>query len=257
MLPDSKSHLPEFQNALQDGQLEPTGEAASTGPGSQKISFVLDNPVSQLSWIKKSLLFAQLSRLSYANPEPVEKKAYEAGLDECIFVARDGAEAYILGNRTDCMVICRGTEPNQWNDIRADANAWTVSTAQAGAAFEREPKNSLVCRPFAWRSHGRRVCGPMQDFFDPFQSSGYFHLWCAAGWQQVLCICFEDQALPMGKQQRHCAACSAEMVGLSTHGPGDLSQPSRQNQLLESLVSGSRSISRTFGISSRWKAGLF
>lgn len=128
MLPDSKSHLPEFQNALQDGQVEPNGEAASTGPGAQKISFVLDNPVSQLSWIKKSLLFAQLSRLSYANPEPVEKQAYAAGLDECIFVARDGAEAYILGNRTDCMVVCRGTEPNQWNDIRADANAWTVST---------------------------------------------------------------------------------------------------------------------------------
>jgi len=128
MLPDSKSNLSETLSAVQAGQLDSSGDSISKGPESQAISFVLDKPISQLSWIKKSLLFAQLSRLAYANPGPVEKTAYEAGLDECIFVARDGAEAYILGNRTDCMVVSRGTEPNQWNDIRADANAWTVAT---------------------------------------------------------------------------------------------------------------------------------
>ena len=95
-------------------------------PAEQRVTIALDRPISDLSWIQKSLLFAELSRLAYASPERVEKIVYEAGLDQCTFIARDGAEAYVFGNRFDCMIVCRGTEPNQWNDIEADANAWTV-----------------------------------------------------------------------------------------------------------------------------------
>ena len=96
-------------------------------PADQKITNKLDRPIAELSWIQKSLLFAELSRLAYAAPELVESIVYEAGIDQCLFIARDGAEAYVLGNRFDCMIVCRGTEPNQWNDIKADANAWTVA----------------------------------------------------------------------------------------------------------------------------------
>ncbi len=96
-------------------------------PADQKITIKLDRPISELSWIQKSLLFAELSRLAYAAPELVDSIVYEAGIDQCLFIARDGAEAYVLGNRFDCMIVCRGTEPNQWNDIKADANAWTVA----------------------------------------------------------------------------------------------------------------------------------
>ena len=102
---------------------EPTGMGP---PADQRITIQLDRPVSELSWIQKSLLFAELSRLAYASPEAVEGIAYAAGFDRCVFIARDGAEAYILGNRFDCIIVCRGTEPSQWNDIKADANAWTV-----------------------------------------------------------------------------------------------------------------------------------
>ena len=52
----------------------------------------------------------------------------DAGFPDCEFVEHDGAQAYILGNQHDCMVICRGTEPHEWNDVRADANAFTVLT---------------------------------------------------------------------------------------------------------------------------------
>lgn len=96
-------------------------------PADQKITIPLNRPIAELSWIQKSLLFAELSRLAYAAPELVESIIYEAGIDQCLFIARDGAEAYVLGNRFDCMIVCRGTEPNQWNDIKADANAWTVA----------------------------------------------------------------------------------------------------------------------------------
>ncbi len=97
-------------------------------PAEQKVTIQLDRPISELSWIQKSLLFAELSRLAYAAPDAVEGSVYEAGLDQCLFIARDGAEAYVLGNRFDCIIVCRGTEPNQWNDIKADANAWTVAS---------------------------------------------------------------------------------------------------------------------------------
>ncbi len=104
---------------------------SSTGkapPAEHKVTIKLDRPVSELSWIQKSLLFAELSRLAYADPDVVENIVYEAGLDQCVFIAREGAEAYVFGNRFDCMIVCRGTEPNQWNDIKADANAWTVAS---------------------------------------------------------------------------------------------------------------------------------
>ncbi len=96
-------------------------------PADQKISIKLDRPIAEFSWIQKSLLFAELSRLAYAAPELVARIVYETGIDQSLFIARDGAEAYVLGNRFDCMIVCRGTEPNQWNDIQADANAWTVA----------------------------------------------------------------------------------------------------------------------------------
>lgn len=87
-----------------------------------------DKPVSELSWLKKSLLFAELAKLSYYPDSAIRNLVLDAGFPDCEFVEHDGAQAYILGNQHDCMVICRGTEPHEWNDVRADANAFTVLT---------------------------------------------------------------------------------------------------------------------------------
>lgn len=83
--------------------------------------------ISKLSWIAKSLLFAELSRLAYGEPEEVSQIAYAAAIDECQFIADEGAEIYLFGTRHDCMVVARGTEPTKWDDISADANAWTIA----------------------------------------------------------------------------------------------------------------------------------
>jgi triacylglycerol lipase len=107
---------------------EDSKESEHASPSFQKITITIDRPIASLSWLRKSLLFAELSRLAYANLDAVERIAYAAGFDQCTLVERDGAEAYVLGNRFDCLIVCRGTEPNQWNDIQADANAWTVLT---------------------------------------------------------------------------------------------------------------------------------
>ncbi|WP_395004788.1 hypothetical protein [Undibacterium sp.] len=91
------------------------------------LSIKFDRPIDEFSWIKKSLIFAELSQLSYAQPEEVKGIFKDAGLDHCVFIQNDGAEAYVLGNQFDCLIVCRGTEPHQWNDIEADANALTVA----------------------------------------------------------------------------------------------------------------------------------
>jgi len=96
-------------------------------PLAKPLSIKLDRPIAELSWIQKSLVFAELSRLAYGAPNIVKNIFSEGGLDQCIFVERAGAEAYVLGNRFDCLIICRGTEPRQWNDIEADANALTIA----------------------------------------------------------------------------------------------------------------------------------
>lgn len=92
-----------------------------------KLTLKMGGPISELSWIQRSLLFAELSRLAYATPERVETIAYEGGFDRCSYFGEEGADAYVLSNRYDCIIACRGTELNQWSDIRADAEAWTIA----------------------------------------------------------------------------------------------------------------------------------
>ncbi|MFO0921530.1 MAG: lipase family protein [Pirellulales bacterium] len=96
----------------------------------QQLSIVskIDVPLSQWTWLRKSLLFAELSKLAYFPDHEIVELVRSAGITECEFVERDGAQAYILGTEDDCMVVCRGTEPHEWNDVKADANAFTVLT---------------------------------------------------------------------------------------------------------------------------------
>ena len=106
-----------------------TEDISATLPSSlaKPLSIQLDRPIDGFSLIQKSLIFAELSQLAYAQPEVVESIFKEAGLDQCVFIENQGAEAYVLGNQFDCLIVCRGTQPSEWNDIKADANALTVA----------------------------------------------------------------------------------------------------------------------------------
>jgi len=92
----------------------------------------LTGPIRDLTFLQRSLLFAELAMVSYNDEDEARRAAEEIGFPDLTFYDRDGSQAYRLRNDDDCVIACRGTEPNEWNDIRADANAASVLAETAG-----------------------------------------------------------------------------------------------------------------------------
>jgi triacylglycerol lipase len=101
----------------------------------------IGGPIDELSFLRRSLLFAELSAICYLSRAEAGRLAYRVGFPEIRYYDRDGAQAYIFGNDDDRVVVCRGTEPNDWNDIRADLDLTKVVAETAGRVhrgFKRE-----------------------------------------------------------------------------------------------------------------------
>jgi triacylglycerol lipase len=108
---------------------------AATGPGqgeSIAIRSSLDGPIETLSFLRRSLLFAELSEVCYLSRAEAGCLANRIGLPEIRFYNNNGAQAYIFGNEYDAVVVCRGTEPHEWNDIRADLTLSLVIAETVG-----------------------------------------------------------------------------------------------------------------------------
>ncbi len=98
-------------------------------------------PIGALSFLRRSLLFAELSAICYLSRAEAGRLAFRIGFPEIRYYDRDGAQAYIFGNDDDRVIVCRGTEPNDWNDIKADLDLATVIAETAGRVhrgFKRE-----------------------------------------------------------------------------------------------------------------------
>ncbi len=101
----------------------------------------LDGPIKRLNRLQRSLLFAEISMVSYMHEPEVRAAIGDLGFAECHYIDRDGAQAYVFVNEHDRVIVCRGTEPNEWNDIKADANAFTDLAETVGRVhrgFKRE-----------------------------------------------------------------------------------------------------------------------
>jgi triacylglycerol lipase len=92
----------------------------------------LSGPIAELTLLQQSLLFAELSQIAYMPPEPASVCVQKIGFQESLYFDRDGAQAYRFRNQHDCVVVCRGTQPNEWSDVKADANALTVLAETIG-----------------------------------------------------------------------------------------------------------------------------
>ncbi|KAA5543080.1 lipase family protein [Roseiconus nitratireducens] len=96
------------------------------------IHSALSGPIAELSFLRRSLLFAELAMIAYNDVDEATRAAKLAGFPDVTFYDRDGSQAYRFRNEVDCVIACRGTEPNEWNDIRADANAQSVLAETVG-----------------------------------------------------------------------------------------------------------------------------
>ncbi|MCM2370493.1 lipase family protein [Rhodopirellula sp. ICT_H3.1] len=89
-------------------------------------------PIAEMTFLQRALLFAELAMVSYNDEREATEAAKFVGFPDVTFFDHDGSQAYRFRNDHDCVIACRGTEPNEWNDIRADANAAAVLAETAG-----------------------------------------------------------------------------------------------------------------------------
>ena len=92
----------------------------------------LTGPISELSFLRKSVLFAEVSMISYLSIEECNIAAGKLGFTNGKFFDTEGAQAYWFHNEFDSVVVCRGTEPHEWEDIKADVNALTAVAETVG-----------------------------------------------------------------------------------------------------------------------------
>lgn len=105
------------------------------------VSQPLNKPIHDLSLLRQSLLFAELSQLAYFNPNDITEAVKAFGLQDFSFIEKENAQAYVFSTQYDCVVVFRGTEPADINDIKADVDAVMVVAETVGKVhrgFKRE-----------------------------------------------------------------------------------------------------------------------
>lgn len=92
----------------------------------------VEDSVSSHGLLQRALLFAELSMIAYLIPEQAKKAAVRLGFTETTYYDNDGSQAYSFSNDNDIVIAFRGTEPNEWNDIKADMDAKKALAETAG-----------------------------------------------------------------------------------------------------------------------------
>ena len=97
--------------------------------------------IKDLSFLERSLLVAKLSSIAYSKPKAARRAATQLGFTEVEFYELDGAQAYRFQNENDMVIACRGTQPNEFNDIKADLKAAPVlaeTVSRVHMGFKKE-----------------------------------------------------------------------------------------------------------------------
>lgn len=92
----------------------------------------IEGPIADLSMMQRSLLFAEVSMISYLAIEQCNIAAGRLGFSDGKFFNTQGAQAYWFQSEWDSVVVFRGTEPHEWEDIQADMNALTAVAETVG-----------------------------------------------------------------------------------------------------------------------------
>jgi len=100
--------------------------------------------IAELTFLQRALLMAELAMVAYNDEAETTRAARALGFTDVTFFNNRGAQAYRFRNRHNAVITCRGTEPNEWTDIRADVDAVSVLAETAGKVhrgFKREVDN--------------------------------------------------------------------------------------------------------------------
>jgi triacylglycerol lipase len=98
-------------------------------------------PLARLSFLRRSLALAELAMIAYNDEAEARRAASAIGFLETDLLDHDGSQAYRFASEHDVILACRGTEPTEWNDIQADANALMSVVGTFGnvhSGFNRE-----------------------------------------------------------------------------------------------------------------------
>ena len=86
-----------------------------------------------MTFLERSLLFAKLASIAYSDDVKQVKKDVKAlGFTTVEFYNNGGAQAYRFMNKDDIVIACRGTQPSEFNDIKADLKAAPVVAETVG-----------------------------------------------------------------------------------------------------------------------------
>ena len=88
--------------------------------------------ITEMSFQERATLFATLSSVAYMDKKSATREAKKLGFTTIEFYDRDGAQAYRFMNSEDLVIACRGTQPTEWNDIKADLKAIPVMAETVG-----------------------------------------------------------------------------------------------------------------------------
>jgi triacylglycerol lipase len=115
--------------------------------------------ITEMKFMERSLLFAKLASIAYNdNIDQVKKDVRKLGFTTVEFYNKDGAQAYRFMNKIDLVIACRGTQPSEFNDIKADLKATpviaeTVSRVHRGFKAEVDELWPMVSEDLARKTN--------------------------------------------------------------------------------------------------------
>ena len=122
--------------------------------------------ISTLEHSHRAVLFAELASIAYMDEMQTTAHAKSMGFTTVEYYDRDGAQAYRFMNKHDLVIVCRGTEPTEFNDIKADLDAVpvmaeTVSRVHKGFKTEVDDLWPMVVEDVRREAEGRKLwfCG--------------------------------------------------------------------------------------------------
>ena len=87
--------------------------------------------------MNRSSHFANLAGLVYEQfDDKLTAKLKKVGYTKVQFISKDGAQVVVLTNKNEQVLAFRGTEPKEFNDIKADLKAWKSKSKTKGRVHD-------------------------------------------------------------------------------------------------------------------------